>query len=151
MADFDHFMPHILLFDFVVPSRLNVPKTAANLDDLTTVISANICIDKTGQPRSTPLLLEYRPLIGNFLVGPTVPRAQEMSIELPTRFVAQPASTVPQVDHPDLIPTREVSEMAPPLNAYELMGKKSKGASNSKGKGKAKQGTQPKKPRRAIF
>uniref|UniRef100_A0A2N9HAE8 Uncharacterized protein n=1 Tax=Fagus sylvatica TaxID=28930 RepID=A0A2N9HAE8_FAGSY len=44
---------------------------------------------------------------GNFLVGLTVPRAQETSIELPTRFVAQPASTVPQVDHPDLIPTGE--------------------------------------------
>jgi hypothetical protein len=41
--------------------------------------------------------------------------------------------------------------MAPPINAYELMGKKSKIASSSKGKGRAKQGVQVKKPRRAIF
>uniref|UniRef100_A0A2N9IY06 Uncharacterized protein n=1 Tax=Fagus sylvatica TaxID=28930 RepID=A0A2N9IY06_FAGSY len=41
--------------------------------------------------------------------------------------------------------------MAPPIDIYELMGKKSKGASSSKGKGKAKQGAQPKKSKRAIF
>ena len=144
-------MPHILLFDFAVPSWLNVPETVANLDDLSMVLSANICIDRTGQPRSAPLLLGYRPLIGNFLVDPTVPRAQETPIEPPTCFVAQPASFIPKVEHPDLIPTGEVSEMAPPIDAYELIGKKSKGASSSKGKGKAKQGAQPKKPRRAIL
>jgi hypothetical protein len=147
-------MPYIILFFFVffaVPSRLEVPDTAVNLEDLTKVLSANICIDRLGQPRSAPLLLGYQPLIGNFLDGPTVPRSQETPVEPTVLFVAQPTSTIPQVDHPDLIPTGEVSEMAPPIDAYELMGKKSKGASSSKGKGKAKQGAQPKKSRRAIF
>uniref|UniRef100_A0A2N9HJY9 Uncharacterized protein n=1 Tax=Fagus sylvatica TaxID=28930 RepID=A0A2N9HJY9_FAGSY len=68
-----------------------------------------------------------------------------MPVEPTVLFVAQPTSISPQVDHPDLIPTREVSEMAPSIDAYELMGKKSKRASSSKGKGKAKQGAQPKK------
>uniref|UniRef100_A0A2N9H5F3 Uncharacterized protein n=1 Tax=Fagus sylvatica TaxID=28930 RepID=A0A2N9H5F3_FAGSY len=45
----------------------------------------------------------------------------------------------------------EVFEMASPINPYKLMGKKSKGTSSSKGKGKAKQGAQAKKPKRAIF
>jgi hypothetical protein len=63
-----------------------------------------------------------------------------MSVKPTTLFVACLASTCPQVDHPDLIPTGEVFKMAPPINPYKLMGKKSKGASISKGKGKAKQG-----------
>jgi hypothetical protein len=41
--------------------------------------------------------------------------------------------------------------MAPPINPYELMGKKSKGAFGSKNKGKAKEGTQAKKSRRPVF
>lgn len=133
-------MPYILLFYFAVPSRLNVPDTAANLEDLTKVLSTNICIDWMGQPRSAPLLLGYQPLIGNFLDGPTVPCAQETPVKPTVQFKAQPTSVIPQVDHSDLIPTKEVFEMAPPIDTYKLMGKKSKGASSSKSKGKAKQG-----------
>uniref|UniRef100_A0A2N9EGX8 Uncharacterized protein n=1 Tax=Fagus sylvatica TaxID=28930 RepID=A0A2N9EGX8_FAGSY len=102
-----------------VPSRLNVPDTVANLEDLTKVLSSNICIDRMGQQRSAPLLLGYQPLIGNFLDGPTVPCAQETPVEPTVQFKAQPTSVIPQVDHSDLIPTREVFEMAPPIDAYE--------------------------------
>jgi hypothetical protein len=132
-------------------SRLNVPATVANLEDLSKVLKANICIDQMGQLRSAPLLLRYKPLIRNFLDSPTVPRAQETPIEFPALYVAQPASAIPPFDHPDLIPIGEVYEMAPPVDLFEVIGKKSKGASSSKGKGKTKQSTQPKKPRRAIF
>ena len=65
--------------------------------------------------------------------------------------MAQPASTSPSTEHPDLIPTGKVSEMAPPFDAYELMGRKSQEVFSSKGKGKAKQGAQAKKPRKAIL
>jgi hypothetical protein len=41
--------------------------------------------------------------------------------------------------------------MAPPINPYQVMGKKSKEASLSKGKGKARESTQAKKSRRPIF
>jgi hypothetical protein len=131
-------------FFFAVPSRLAMTEHVVNLDELTTVLSANICIDRIGQPRSAPLLLGYTPLVGNFLEGPTVPRSQEIRVEQATLFVAQPATTSIPSEHPDLIPTRKFSEMAP-IDPYELMGRK------SKGKGKAKQGAQAKKPKRAVF
>ena len=67
-----------------------------------------------------------------------IPRSQETPVEPIVLFVAQCALTSPSVDHPNLILTGEVSEMAPPINAYELMGKKSKIAFSSKGKGRAK-------------
>jgi hypothetical protein len=140
-----------LLFCFAVSSRLNIPPTVANLEDISKVLLANICIDQTGQPRSAPLLLRYQPLVKNFLDGSTVLSAQEMPIELSALFVAQPVSAVPPVDHPDLIPTGKVSEMASPVDIFEVIGKKSKEASSSKSKGKAKQGVQPKRSRRAIF
>ena len=139
-------MPYIyFVVFFIVPSWLEVLKTAINLEDLTKVLSANICIDRLGQPRSAPLLLGYQPLIGNFLEVLTIPRAQEVKVKPTTLFVAQPTTITTPPEHSDLIPTGEVSEMAPPINPYELMGKK------SKGKGKAKQGTQAKKPSRAVF
>jgi hypothetical protein len=53
--------------------------------------------------------------------------------------VARPAYASSSIDHPDLIPTGEVSKMAPPINPYQLMRKKFKEASSSKNKGKAKE------------
>ena len=43
--------------------------------------------------------------------------------------------------------------MAPSVDVFEIIRKKSKGASSSKGKGKgkAKEGVQTRKPKRAIF
>ncbi len=41
--------------------------------------------------------------------------------------------------------------MAPPVDLFEVIGKKCKGTSNSQNKGRSKQGVQPKKSRRAIF
>jgi hypothetical protein len=75
-------------FFFAVPSPLAVTEHAVNLDELTTVLSANICIDRIGQPRLAPLLLGYTPFVGNFLEGPTVPRSQEIRVEPATLFVA---------------------------------------------------------------
>ena len=80
-----------------------------------------------------------------------MPHSQETSVEPTVLFVAWPASVSSCIDHPDLIPTGEVSKMAPPINPYQLMGKKSKEASSSKSKRKAKEGTQAKKSMRPIF
>ena len=141
MAEQDNFFGFKnLRFCFAVSSQLNVPATAANLEDLTKALNTNICVDRIGQPRVAHLLLKYQPLIGNFLDGPTVPRSEETPIELTTLYVAQPASDLPQVDHLDLVPTGEVSEMASPVDLFEVIGKKSKGATSSKSKGKTKQG-----------
>ena len=152
MAEQDNFFGFKnLRFCFAVSSQLNVPATAANLEDLTKALNTNICVDRIGQPRVAHLLLKYQPLIGNFLDGPTVPRLEETPIEPTALYVAQLASDLPQVDHPDLVPTGEVSEMASPVDLFEVIGKKSKGATSSKSKGKTKQGAQPKKSRRAVF
>uniref|UniRef100_A0A2N9IK78 Uncharacterized protein n=1 Tax=Fagus sylvatica TaxID=28930 RepID=A0A2N9IK78_FAGSY len=127
-----------------VLSRLVVLATTVNLEDLSKVFSANIWIDSLGQPRLAPLLLHYQQLIGNFLEGPTVTQAQAVRIEPTTLFVAQPTTLDTSPEHPDLIPIGEVSEMTP-INPYELMGKK------VKGKKKATQGGQAKRPKRAVF
>lgn len=119
-------------------------KHTVNKEELTTALSANIYIDQFGQPRSAPLLLSYTPLIGDFLEGPTIPRSQEIRVEPSTLFEAHPATINVTFEHPNLIPTGQVLEMAP-VDPYELMGKK------AKGKKKALQGAQTKKPRRAVF
>uniref|UniRef100_A0A2N9HBU1 Uncharacterized protein n=1 Tax=Fagus sylvatica TaxID=28930 RepID=A0A2N9HBU1_FAGSY len=41
-------------------------------------------------------------------------------------------------DHPDLIPSGQVCEMAPPINPFKLMGKTADASSSKKGKGKGK-------------
>jgi hypothetical protein len=73
-------------------------------------------------------------------------------VELPPLFIARPASPTSSANHPDLIPTREVLEMAPPINPFAIMGKKSKASlGKGKGKGKSKEGSPKKRQRRAIF
>ncbi len=133
-----------LLFFFAVPFRLKVSDHAVNLEELTIVLHVNIYIDRIRQPRSSPLLLDYTPLIGDFLEGPTVPRSQEVRVEPSILFKAQPATTNIPSKHPNLIPIDQVLEMAP-IDPYELMGKK------AKGKKKAAQSGQAEKPQRAIF
>ena len=57
-------------------------------------------------------------------------------------FVAIPADTTVASENPELIPTGQVSEMAPPINPFELMGKATggslSGATKGKGKGRGK-------------
>ena len=57
-------------------------------------------------------------------------------------FVATPATSSLPSDHPDLIPTSQVSKISPPINPFKLMGKTAGGSPSetrrSKGKGRAK-------------
>ena len=142
----------LLIFNICTDlSRLEIPEHTVNLEDIEKVLSANILVDRFGQPRLAPLLLDYIPQLGTFLEGPTVPRSQETQVEPTVLFVARPTSISSFVEYLDLILIGEVSEMTPSINPYQLMGKKSKETSMSKGKRKAKEGAQAKKSRMAIF
>ena len=44
-----------------------------------------------------------------------------------------------------------MSEMAPPVDIFEIIGKKQNGASSSKGKGKAKPAAPPRRSRRVVY
>ena len=66
-------------------------------------------------------------------------------------YLAQPALAVQIVDHPNFIPTGAVSEMAPHIDVFEIIGTKQKGASSSRGKGKAKPAGPPRQSRRVIL
>uniref|UniRef100_A0A2N9GXM0 Uncharacterized protein n=1 Tax=Fagus sylvatica TaxID=28930 RepID=A0A2N9GXM0_FAGSY len=101
-------------------------------------IGGSSCRNKFGHPVPSQLEVPETPVNLEDLT-------KEVRVEPTTLFVAQLATTPILPKHPDLNPTGEVSEMAPPINPYELMRKK------SKGKGKAKQGAQAKKPRRVVF
>ncbi len=68
-------------------------------------------------------------------------------------YVAQPSTSTTQSDQPSLIPTGAVLEMAPPVDVFDIIGKKPKWASSSKGKGrgKAKEGVQTRRSQKAVF
>ncbi len=66
--------------------------------------------------------------------------------------VAVPADTTVLSEDPELIPTGQVSEMAPPINPFELMGKATGRSSSeaAKGKGKGRGKGAGKKPKKTV-
>ncbi len=125
---------------FADPSRIEVHEKQADVELVKRVLATNVYVDQRGEPRSAPLLLRYEPQIRSFLEGPTIPRSQEGRVDPSIPFVAAPADTTSLSEHPDLIPIGQVSEMAPPINPFKLMGKATGGSSSeaTKGKGKSK-------------
>jgi hypothetical protein len=123
---------------FADPSRIALYEGQADTELVKRVVSTNIYVDQRGEPRSAPLLLRYEPQIRSFLEGPTVPRSQEVRVETSVPGLAVPADTTALTEDPEFIPTGQVSEMAPPINPFELMGKATGGSSSGAAKGKGK-------------
>uniref|UniRef100_A0A2N9F3X7 Uncharacterized protein n=1 Tax=Fagus sylvatica TaxID=28930 RepID=A0A2N9F3X7_FAGSY len=70
--------------------------------------------------------------------GPTVPRSQEVRVETTVPVLAVPADTPNSEEDPEFIPVGQVSEMAPPINPFEIMGRAAGGSSSGAAKGKGK-------------
>ena len=136
------------------PSRIELYEKQADIELVKRVLATNVYVDQRGEPRSAPLLLSYEPQIRFFLEGPTVPRSQEVRVDPSIPFVAIPADTTVASENPELIPTGQVSEMAPPINPFKLMGKATSGSSSkvvkSKGKGRGKGAGAGKKPKKIV-
>ena len=139
---------------FADPSRIEIYEKQADVKLVKRVLATNVYVNQRGEPRSAPLLLSYERQIKSFLEGPTVPRYQEVRVDPLIPFVAIPADTISPSEHPDLIPTGQVSEMAPPINPFKLMGKATGGspseATKGKGKGKNKGARAGKKQKKTV-
>jgi hypothetical protein len=100
------------------------------------------------------LLLGYEPQVKSFLEGPTVPRSEAFEILPRAPFIAQPAETEQPEDYPDRIPVGQVYAMPPPINPFEVMGKRSAAIpskkTKDKGKGKRKAPEAPKILKRPL-
>jgi hypothetical protein len=127
---------------FADSSRIAVYEAQADTDLVKRVLATNIYVDQRGEPRSAPLLLRYEPQIRSFLEGPTVPRSQEVRVETSIPSLAVPADPTTVSEDPEFIPVGQVSEMAPPINPFELMargtGGSSSGTAKTKGRGRGK-------------
>jgi hypothetical protein len=127
---------------FADQKRLESARKQGDAELIRRVLSSNFCVDERGEPRSAPLLLGYEPQVKSFLEGPTVPRSEAFEILPRAPYIAQPVETEKPEDYPDRIPVGQVYAMAPPINPFEVMGKRSAAIpskkTTDKGKGKRK-------------
>uniref|UniRef100_A0A2N9I1G6 Uncharacterized protein n=1 Tax=Fagus sylvatica TaxID=28930 RepID=A0A2N9I1G6_FAGSY len=134
--------------------RLESARKQGDAELIRRVLSSNFCVDERGEPRSAPLLLGYEPQVKSFLEGPTVTRSEAFEILPRAPYVAQPAEPEKPEDYPDRIPVGQVYAMPPPINPFEVMGKRStvipSKKAKDKGKGKRKAPEAPKILKRPL-